>query len=35
VVTDDPAEAAKVVADAYKLQLKTARKRAEMVKRGK
>ncbi len=28
VVTDDPAEAARVVAEAYELQLKTARKRA-------
>jgi hypothetical protein len=35
VVTDDPAEAAKVVADAYKLQLKTARRRAEIAKRAK
>jgi hypothetical protein len=28
VVTDDPAEAARVVEEAYQLQLKTARKRA-------
>jgi hypothetical protein len=30
VVTDDPAEAARVVAEAYELQLKTARHRARM-----
>ena len=29
VVTDDPAEAARVVEEAYQLQLKTARKRAK------
>ena len=29
VVTDDPAEAARVVSDAYELQLRTARKRAD------
>jgi len=34
VVTDDPAEAARVVAAAYEKQLKTARKRAERKKRG-
>ncbi|MEX2181429.1 MAG: TIGR00730 family Rossman fold protein [Gemmatimonadaceae bacterium] len=33
VVTDDPAEAARVVSEAYELQLKTARKRAEAVTR--
>jgi uncharacterized protein (TIGR00730 family) len=31
VVTDDPAEAARVVAEAYEMQLKTARKRARMT----
>lgn len=34
VVTDDPAEAARVVAAAYERQLKTARKRAERHARG-
>jgi uncharacterized protein (TIGR00730 family) len=34
VVTDDPAEAARVVAEAYELQLKTARKRARMKDEG-
>ena len=29
VVTDDPAEAARVVSDAYELQLRPARKRAD------
>ena len=33
-VTDDPAEAARVVREAYALQLATARKRAERVERG-
>jgi hypothetical protein len=34
VVTDDPEEAARVVAEAYELQLKTARKRARMTDEG-
>ncbi len=34
VVTDDPAEAARVVAVAYERQLKTARRRAERMGRG-
>jgi uncharacterized protein (TIGR00730 family) len=34
-VTDDPKEAARVVAQAYEKQLKTARRRAEMMRRGK
>jgi hypothetical protein len=34
VVTDDPAEAARVVVAAYDEQLKTARRRAERTGRG-